>query len=373
MANDYSAVVLPELLLNIEQIFAESKRHELTLFEEPRTAVALLENQTATLDPIFKMDGGDYRCTGFSVAYQQADQNTIGSGGAEPTPDCVIAPDQTFSGLKETYDITRYFSRKIQVLGKDCDSAIKFRTRLAEAMMVKMHELALEVNQWAIATLVANKQTATNTGEYGTGIVGGVVQYPKADIQDATLWQSRLADWYLIGMQELLPASMFAVNGTNFWNAQYNAGFNAANDDQRSQALALAAFPNYWDVHGFGVSRANILDTSFLIDRNAYVFMTRNQYSETAVNMMDANNSTVFSMPLRYVDMSGAVQTMMYKLNGVMTPVMVDCRLQYVCDNTNTVDGFPTYNYNLEMVLPGDFKIAPNQASSTGIVQIDAV
>jgi hypothetical protein len=101
--------------------------------------------------------------------------------------------------------------------------------------------------------------------------------------------------------------------------------------------------------------------------------MTRNQYSETAVNMMDANNSTVFSMPLRYVDMNGAVQTMMYKLNGVMTPVMVDCRLQYVCDNTNTVDGFPTYNYNLEMVLPGDFKIAPNQASSTGIVQIDAV
>jgi hypothetical protein len=83
MANDYSAVVLPELLLNIEQIFAESKRHELTLFEEPRTAVALLENQTATLDPIFKMDGGDYRCTGFSVAYQQADQNTIGSGGTK--------------------------------------------------------------------------------------------------------------------------------------------------------------------------------------------------------------------------------------------------------------------------------------------------
>jgi hypothetical protein len=372
MANSYVDTVLPELLLNIEEVFM-SKRHELTLMEQPKTAVAMLEKQTADVTPYGTGDGDNFRCTGFSVAYQVADQNTIGNGGAVPSAECIITPDQTFSGLKETYDIQRAFTRKMSILGKDCDNAIKFRERLASAMMVKMQEIALEINQWAIAFLGTSKQTATHAGDYGT-LNAGVIEYPKADLLNQDKFELILADLHLTALEELLPASMYAVNGRNFAVAQYQSQFNAANDDQRSQALSFAAFPMYWDLHGFGPARANIAYTSFVIDPNAYVFLTRSQFSERPATInTTASTDTVFKLPLRYVDGDGTVKTMMHKENGVMVPVFVSCRLQYACDTVNAVDGFPTYNYVLEMSVMGDFKLAPNQASSTGIIEINAV
>lgn len=367
MANDYSEVVLPELLINFEEEF-KGLRHELIMFENPVTAGALMQKQTAILNPQFDANG---RCTGYSVAYQQADQNTIGSGSGTATAACVIVPDQTFSGLKETYDINRFFVRKASILGKDCDSKIKFAQRLTKALAVEMQQISLELNQWAIATLLANKQTATHQGEYGTGITAGVIDYPKADLLDPTLFQSRMSDWHYIGIEELLPANMFAIHGRNFILAQREAQFNAANDDQRSQALAFAAFPSYWDILGFGASRANIIDNSFLIDPNAYVFITRNHYDMAPVFINTATVSeTQFSLPLTYMDANGQTQTMMYNYNGTMAPVMVDCRVQYACNSTASVDGLPTFDYNIEMRLAADFKLAPNQSGSTGIVQI---
>ena len=371
MPNDYSAAGLPDLIVNFDELF-KGTRQQLEMFEAPMAAAALMERQTAGLIPIYK--GMDYRCTGFSVVYQQADQSTIGNGTATPAAaECVITPTDTFSGLKADYDIDRFFEKKISVLGKDCDSAIKFATRLSGAMAVKMQQLALDINQWLIAVLVANKQTATNTGDYGTGIVGGIVQYNKADLLDATKWQQILSDWYFLGMEELLPASLFGINGRNFAIQSRDSQFNAANDNQRSQALALGAMPMFWDIHGFGATRANILDNSFLIDPNAYVVITRNQFSETPEQMGDSNNETRFALPLRYLDAMGNTQTMMYNLNGTMAPIMVDCRLQYVCDPTNAVDGAPSFNYVMHMSVKLDMKLAPNQSSKTGIVQIEAV
>ena len=371
MPNDYSAAGLPDLIVNFDELF-RGNRHQLEMQEAPMSAVALMERQTAQLIPIYK--GMDYRCTGFSVVYQQADQSTIGNGTATPAAaECIITPTDTFSGEKEDYDINRFFEKKISVLAKDCDSTIKFAERLSGAMAVKMQQIALEINQWLIATLVANKQTATNTGDFGTGIVGGIVQYNKSDILDSTNWQQILSDWYFLGMQEYLPSSLFAINGRNFAIQSRDSQFNAANDNQRSQALALAAMGMYWDIHGFGITRANILDNSFLIDPNAYVVITRNQFGE---NVEDAGNSTndkLFALPLRYLDAAGNTQTMMYNMNGVMTPVMVDCRLQYICDTTNAVDGMPSNNYVLHMSVKLDMKLAPNQSSKTGIVQIAAV
>jgi hypothetical protein len=369
MANDYSQVVLPVLLQNIENVFAMSKRHKTNQLQAPVTAVGLLENQTAIVDPIFK--GG--RCTGFSVAYQISDQETIGDGvGTEPTATCTVTPNQTFSGLKADYDITRWFRRDLSVLGKDCDSAIKFQERLATAMVEKMHEIALEINQHAISQILANIQTPTNTGSFGT-INGSVVEYNKADLLDRLKFELILSDWMQLGMQELLPGNMICLSGSNMFVTSNIAQNMTANDDTRSWLLNSRLFPIYNDLWGFGPALANIIDTSFLVDPNCYVFFTRNQYSETVRNAGDANNTKLFSMPLRYVGGNGQLQTMMFNSGGVMTPVMVDCMLQYGCNSTAKVDGFPTYDYNLTMSVAGSFEFAPTTGTTTGIVQINAV
>jgi hypothetical protein len=370
MADDYSQVVLPTVLVNIGQAFL-SDRHNLRSFEAPVTAKHLLEQQTAQMNEVMK----NGECIGFEVAYQIADQDTIGSGsGSAGTPACTLSPDQTFSGLAEAYNIDRYFRRTMKVLGKDCDSAIKFRERLINALRVKSHEIALAVNNYIIAQVVANIQTATNDGEFGTGITAGVVDYSLADIQNPTLQQIRLQDWRLIGIQEKLPSNMLMLHGTNFWNYAQNARFNNANDDQRSQMLSLMGNSMSWDVHGFG--GASIENTSFLIDPNAFAFLTRNHYPTTPVNSGAASNETHFAIPLTYIEKDGngqsVARTMQYMKNGRMQDVMLDVRLQYQCDTTNTIDGLPSYNWVGSMQLAAAFVIAPNVSSSTGIVQIDA-
>jgi hypothetical protein len=368
----YIATLLPAVLVSLANTFLGSNRHQTINFESPETANALLERQTATVDAMFTAE----RCTGFSVGYMIKDSYTINSGQAIAAATCAVAGTDTFSTVKADYALTRQFKKSITVARKDCDNAIKFKERMAYAMIQTGHEIALQINQRAIEFLTANKQTATNTGDYGT-INAGVVEYNKADIQNNDLFEQIMADWYLLGIQEKLPSDLFAMNGNTFFSRKRLAEPNNANQNQKSQLLNFGMFDMGWDVLGFGITRADIKDTSFLVDKNNYVFFCHNQFTPVMQQVGDSLNTVVYSIPLQYVgkDANGAmmVKTMMYNLNGVMTPVMVDVRVQEACNTTDSVNGLPTYDYKIDMQVIGDFMLAPVQAGSTGIVQIDVV
>jgi hypothetical protein len=364
MADSYIDVVLPKLQFMLSEV-SPTLRTNPILFESPETAAYLAMKQTSQMKSVM-VDG---RCVAWDVIFQAADQTTIGSGSGTFLPTCTITPTQTFSGLNESYNVLRSFIRTMKIKAQDCNSGIKFEQRMMEASRVKMQEIALELNQYAIAQLIANNQTATHQGDFGTGITGGVIDYPKADLLDSAKFEYRLSDWHNIAQMELLPANFLILNGNSFKNVKNQVGFNAANDDERSQAATMAANNIWWDALGFGASRANIPNTSFLVDPNAFCFLNRSQYPTNPTQIGNATNDRVWSMPLTYLDAVGNVQTMTYMKDGQRVPFMVDVKLQLSCNTADAVDGIPVNDWFLEYRLAADFVIMPTTGTS-GIVQI---
>ena len=365
----YVDAALSTLQVKLQEVFPDSKRTKTILYESPDTANIMLQNQTAQVNNVTVGD----RCTGFDVIYQTADSVVINSGsGSAPTANCTLTADRTFSGNKATYDINRWLKKIITLEAKDCNSVLKLADRMLDATETVMQEIALGLNQHFIASLVANNQTATHSGTLGLGINAGVVEYDKTQFYGQN-WQQYIADWRQIAIKEKLPKRHIIANGDNFFIVNETAPANALNDDQRSQQAILGAKPMTWDSNGF--DRAGISDTSFLIDPNAYVFYSRNWFTETVTMVQEADKATWrFSLPLTYLDANTMTKkTMMHKRNGAMVPIMIDVEMQYGCDATNTYDGFTTYNPIVKYQLTGGLAFAPNVGGSTGIVQINAI
>jgi len=365
----YVDAVLSQLQVGLKEVSPLNKRTEPVFFKYPKTAAILAEFQTSKMLPKMTMqEDGTFRCTSFDIVYNQADQNTIGSGSSSATGACVIVPDQTFSGLKSTKDIDRFFERKLTINKKACNSFLNFQSRLEHAIDVKMQEIALEWNARQIAVLAANFQTATNQGDFGTGITAGVIDYTYADLIDENKFEQRLVDWGMIGEYELLPQNMLVLNGQNFLNVKNQAEFNALNDNQRSQAAHFGSMNIGWDTLGFAT--ASIRKTSFLIDPNAYCVITRNQYTTAPVNEMNATNDRTWSMPLTYLDENMVRRNLTYKEGNATKNLMVDMRLQLTCNAADAVDGIIPNDYVLEMRLAAGLVLMPAKNSSTGIVKI---
>lgn len=374
MANNYVATHLPVVLYQLSRFTRDQHLVSPNLAEKPFTADALLRNQTAEMIPGYRREGSNnFVCTDFKIVYMVANQTSIGTGSALADDPCTLVADTDATGLAVNYTLDTQFKRTVSVAGKDCDSAIKFTERLTTQMMLAMHDIALEINQAAIAALLANTQVvaAGNGGAYGT-VNAGVVEYQNSDILDVSKWQSILSDFAFVAQQNKV-LSPIVMHGNNFASQLVNAGFNAANDNTRSQMQAMLGINNNWDVHGFSAARANIALTSLLVDPNAYVFFASNYFPTTPMDWKDENSTTVFSLPLKYIAADGTAKTLQYKENGTMKDIMVDCRLQYKCNPSGTVLGHPVPDYIIEMKVVGDFKTMPATTPYTGIVRIDAV
>lgn len=365
MADSFLDAVLSKSQYLLSEI-SDTQRTELNFFKSPESAAFLALKQTSTMRE--RMVNGF--CDSWEIIWQIPDQTTVGTGSASVTANCVIDPDQTFSAEKTEYNVLRHFERAMVIRRQDCNSKIKFEQRLTAALRSKMQEISLEWNAYVISQVVANTQTATNLGDFGTSIVAGAVQYPKADLLDAAKWEQRLADWDNIADMELLPANKLILNGNNFLIAKRQAAFNAANDNQRSQALIMASEQIWWDNKGF--NDAGINDTSFLIDPNAICILHRNQYPTNPINELNGTNDRVWSLPLTYINSMGQVATMTYKKDGQNVPLMVDVKLQLFCNSADAVDGITVNDWNLELKLAADFVMMP-AATLSGIVKIEAV
>ena len=376
MANDFSASILPSAIMSFEQMMG-TKISVLSpkTSEKPVTAVAALSNQTARVFPQFsRANDGRYICTSYKVAFIKSNQNTVDSGQALADVPCAIVGAQDADTDTVEYAPNRIFARDINFEAKYCNNAVDFGTVFRQMVMEKMHEIALSINQYIIGQLLVNVQTPVNTATYGTGIVGSAVEYAQADLIDPAKQQSRLSDFMLLANLERL-ATPYMIHGLNFGTYGIDARFNAANDDQRSQNLALLGSNSYFDWHGFGVSRANIPYTSLLIDPNATVFLLGNSYDVMPVTHKDPLNTTVWSMPLTYVGASGVLETLMYRgADGNMAPVMADIRAQYSCLQGGAGNGMASYdNLKFEISVKAQFATTPNNGTHTGIVRVNAV
>lgn len=359
--NDFSPSVLNEIQLKLEEVFASS-RTVLERAPEPKTAKRLLAEQTASVQNLYS----GTTCIGHEVNYMIADTTTLPTvSTSAPAVVCDIPAGDTLSSANKTYNPNLYITKTIEVNDKDCDNVFKFAEKVAFNLAGAMHLISRALNDYLIAQLVANAQVSASAGRFGT-IAGTTVTFNTADFTP-----DLLADWREIAILNDIASDYLLLDGTNFSQIYYNAGFNAANDDQRDEILKL----NDGTGISFDIRNLNAVapQSTFLVDPHMYAFFNRSVYPDTVREVGDKDNTKQFRIPLMYqanqqTPSMRMAETFMYNQGGVMTPIYLDVDHQIVCDSTRSDGGRRSFTHRWELKLEGMFDLAPATAG-TGILQ----
>lgn len=356
--------VLKDVQVKMNEVFLGDARTALQNKTQPKTAQRLLESQTASVNPLFSST----TCTGYEMLYLVQDKKNVPTAATTPPIQaCEIPAGATILSVKKDYDPNIYITRTIELDDEFCNNAYNLDEVLARHLVDNMHLIARSLNNKLVGDLTAFAQTPTNAGEKGT-IVGNTITFNAADFNP-----DLLADWRQIAMLEDLNESYLILNGSNFYNAYYNAGFEASNDDGRDGILKFNAGERMsWDLKTF--TELSKQASSFLVDPNMYAFYARSVYGADVMSKDDAQNTKLFSLPLQYVtyDANGnpVVRTMQFNNGGTMQDIRLDVRYQMVCKaGTGINGGRPQWTHKWELFLEGMFDIAP-ATSGSGILEM---
>jgi len=365
MAQDFTATVLDEVRLNLEEAFLDS-RIDLPLKSTPISMLAMFERQTARASAL--LDESAQECVGYKVEYLKNDSNAL------PTVDataggfaCEIPLGATLDSATKTYDLNVFITETFSVSDNDCDNSMKFARKAAKATAAAMQKICLSLNDYLITELVANAQTPSYPGESGT-IVGNTIEYPAANFK-GDLATETVGEFYEIAQVEKIAPSYFVLNGKNFNVAQIVSQFTAADDDKRSRAVALRFGDKMeFDINNLDTSAGS--DSSFIVDNNMYVCAFNNAYTPEMQPLAD--DVQVFTLPLTYYDQfTGRVeQVMLYDgAREEMVPVLVDVEYQQKCD-ANSKNRTRKTLHTFRATLRGLFNFAPGDGGSTGVIQV---
>jgi hypothetical protein len=159
------------------------------------------------------------------------------------------------------------------------------------AMKVLDEELAL--------TAVAKLNAFAGVNQYeGIGDVDGVTTYIAANY-----WGADMYGYF--GMVKTINkfSNPFMIHGSNLYQTNWNATYNAANANQKDGALKLNSIRSYWDLFNIDtVNNPNLV--SYMVDKGAVAFASKARYP--------LNNPKVYQFGQRWSIESQALPGVFY-------------------------------------------------------------
>lgn len=140
---------------------------------------------------------------------------------------------------------------------------------VARAMLKRMKEL----DEFLARTVIAKLDAFAGVNQYpGIGTVVGGLTYV-----NPALWTADVMGYLAqVGIMNKL-ANPFVLNGTNLWQANWQAQFNNLNQNQRDEMAKFGALRTYWDP--FNVDTVNAGNkVSYLVDKGAVAFVNKAYY-----------------------------------------------------------------------------------------------
>lgn len=376
---DFNASVLDMAVAEMPDILTTKATLNPELNKRPLTQAALIQNQTATVEPIMGASGVD--CVGLRAWYYVSDNDTVSTGSATPLiGECEITGGDTISTAKQEYALNYFDKQKIRINSKDCDNYAKFATKLAFAIPHKMHQMVMGFNNNTISELEAHKSVAFGDTPEIVGIDLGTGEYTITGSQYWTTEKAAdtLAALDLLASMKGLPANYIIVTGKAFAVPQSLAAFKTANDNQRSYALQFGSRDIFNDVDNFDTLIG--AEALFLVDPNVVLSYFHSEYPKQGQqeprSTGDKNNTVEFALPLQFFDMyqDGSTQTrnVMFANDGMLIQAWVDIRYQIECNVVNNKNGKPSEDHVFEISLESMFDFAPAPNSNyTGILRVD--
>lgn len=346
-AGDYSASALPDILLKIDELFADP-RSARELQHPLESAKAVLENQMVRFIPTMLGD----KCTGVNAAWLKSCADTsVGCDGDDLLSDCEITGDELESDSKAFPDNFCYRDR-FAVMDIDCKDKFEFDEKMAYGFATKTLQLEKNLNNAIITFLGANASANLYTNTLGTIQVGGETDYKPEQYVPETLF----ADLDLTAIFNEINNPIL-LSGTLMRNAFYNAGFNNLNMDQKDQKAQFDAWNLYFDPRS--VDSVAGEQAMYMFDAGAMAFWCKNEFTNLAPNnQMDPANTHTFALPSRHL---------MYRDGNAMKKVMFDVYTQRKCVISN---GLRKWGTHVEIQLRGGLHLGPLDCNSgSGILE----
>lgn len=259
-AGDFTCADLVTILIDSDKAWLDNatKKDYISYSE---TLKAIQAEQTATFPELEKADKDEK-----VKIYWAAD---CSSNLADCTDDCVVGGPIPEAQCKE-YELdlckTTGFTVPEKLFRK---SNLTREQVVAVSMMKAMKKLDEYLSQTAVAKI---DSFAGVNAFAGIGTVVGLETY----IAPA-FWTADLMGYFSqVGVMNKFT-NPFLINGTNLWQANWQAQYNNLNQDQKDAMAKFGSIRSYWDP--FNVDLVNSPDkVTYLIDKGAVAFVSKAYY-----------------------------------------------------------------------------------------------
>lgn len=229
---------------------------------------AIVENQTAKLAPI---TGLQEKNNSMKIIWLTNCDLDVTDASGECFPDGP-EPKSNCKTVQPT------FTREVpfQINEDDLRNAIYSKEEvLARRLLMVLKTLDEDIAAKAVAFLEDNEGVNAYAG-IGT-VTGGTVGNSYTTVAPAN-WTAAINGYLYQVAKKNRFASPYLVNGSNLFQANWNAEMDAANADGKGNLNKFRSLKTYWDL--FNIDGAFANPSSFLIDRSAVFFGGLWRYSE---------------------------------------------------------------------------------------------
>lgn len=311
-AGDFSASFLADIIQRQEEMWKNSRVNN--VFDQPiETAKTLAMNQQVAWQPLM-VDARS--CVGHKVHWLKSSNNGVEDRMTTPKVSCDITGPELEADSK-IYQPTFNIGDTFSVLESDCKGAYTPQEKIAYQMMWTKTKILTALNQKFIAFLEANLMVnAVDARQNGTWHAGTNATYYASNAWNADL----MAELNLAAILNKINSPLI-INGTNFFNANFNSQFNKLNDNQKDQNAKFAHFNMYWDPRNIDTTVG--AKATYVVDPGVIGFFNQNQYYTTAPERRDdALNTHTWQEE---------VPQFQYMNNGQLTPLKVDVSMIRKC------------------------------------------
>lgn len=319
-AGDFSASHMPDIVARIGELFSDPRVNK-ELDRPIETARGVLESQRVTWNPSL-FDGTT--CIGVTGAWlKNCGDNVIScTDGEFEAPGCTIGGNELQSD-SILYKPNDCLIGELSVLDNECRDIFDLQEKVAFGMASLEMQILSKLNRKVIAFLDANSDDNTLIGGPGTvDPLNPITYFP------STAWTPEIvADLaYIVSQFDI--NNPVAITGYNLWNSNFNAAFNALNDNQRDQIAKLGFMPIFFDPQNIDVAMGQ--RTTFVFDPANVGFFTTNQFQNLApIDMNDALNTMVMRYNSQKLSFANGTQRL---------PVSFDVQMQRACTTVNELN-----------------------------------
>lgn len=152
-----------------------------------------------------------------------------------------------------------------------------------------------ELDEYLAQTAVSKLNAFAGVNQFaGIGTVAG----DGTTYVESAFWTANIAGYFQqVALMNKLSGA-FMIHGTNLWQTQWNAGFNALNDNQRDQLAKLMSVQQFWDPFNVDTVNSPAL-VSYMISAGAVAFVNKAYYPlNSPVEYKDDNRWSIESKGL---------------------------------------------------------------------------